>query len=384
MTTLTLPEPAGHLWLATRDVLTTLGTSGKPWSAHLGGGTIIAARVHHRESTDIDIVIRNTDSLAMLRMKDEHNLAKRLRGKPIRESDSQIKVELASGIIDVSTVAVRPRHGSERVRIAGRIQHVLSNTQILRGKLNRATDPAPVRDVYDVIRLGQDANFEREVAAAYNLLTTEGQDAVENTWKRLDKHYEQQAAKHLQLTEKPCTDMRRLGSLGAELLDGQRLSRVIIELENDRILIERTIRNGKAFEDRAHANKSGALQTQTGVTMTLAANGLDTRAVTRRIVECRAQRVNGVIFDSADPRPLDRFTGKNRSMKRHNQRIQTGARELLPPSAAIVSGGEIDHSKDTEPDRGSGPDPHGINSPGQDPTNKRGTPEDNNPGGYDI
>ena len=61
MKKLTLPEPARQLWLATRDILTTLESPSKPWIAHLGGGTVIAARLKHRQSTDIDIMIRNTE-----------------------------------------------------------------------------------------------------------------------------------------------------------------------------------------------------------------------------------------------------------------------------------------------------------------------------------
>ena len=162
MKKLTLPEPARQLWLATRDILTTLGSPSKPWIAHLGGGTVIAARLKHRQSTDIDVMIRNTDRLTMLTLNDDQNLARRLGGIPKRETESQIKVELPDGIIDINTVAVRPKTGAERVEIDNKPQHVLSTTQIVRGKLDRATDPAPVRDVYDVIRLAQDERFEAE------------------------------------------------------------------------------------------------------------------------------------------------------------------------------------------------------------------------------
>ena len=79
------------------------------------------------------------------------------------------------------------------MRISDRVQRVLSTTQILRGKFERATDPAPVRDVYDIIRLGQDEEFDDEVTAAYGLIPTETQDAIENMWARLDEEYEQQA-----------------------------------------------------------------------------------------------------------------------------------------------------------------------------------------------
>ena len=116
MKKLTLPEPARQLWLATRDILTTLGLPSKPWIAHLGGGTVIAARLKHRQSTDIDVMIRSTDRLTMLTLNDDQNLARRLGGIPKRETESQIKVELPDGIIDINTVTVRPKTGASESR----------------------------------------------------------------------------------------------------------------------------------------------------------------------------------------------------------------------------------------------------------------------------
>ena len=104
MKTLELPDPAAGLWLETRDVLNNLGFGRRPWVTHLGGGTIIAARIRHRESTDIDIVIQQPSRLTSLTLKDENNLAKRLGGEPIQERETQIKVRLAQGVIDLNTV----------------------------------------------------------------------------------------------------------------------------------------------------------------------------------------------------------------------------------------------------------------------------------------
>ena len=328
MKKLTLPEPARQLWLATRDILTTLESPSKPWIAHLGGGTVIAARLKHRQSTDIDIMIRNTDRLTMLTLNDDQNLARRLGGIPKRETESQIKIELPDGIIDINTVTVRPKTGAERVEIDNKPQHVLSTTQIVRGKLDRATDPAPVRDVYDIIRLAQDERFDAELAAAYGLVSTETQDAIETIWSRLDAPYEKQAAKHLRMTEDPCTDLRHLGSTGASVLNGYRLARVVIELDQNAVLTERSTRNGRTFHERSHPRTTKTLHERNGVEGVLAANGLDSRSVPQRITMCQAQGINGVIFDSADPQPLDRFTGKNHSMKRHEAPPTIGSVEL--------------------------------------------------------
>ena len=45
MTELTLPGPAADLWIETRDILTHLGPPENPWTVHLGGGTVLAARL---------------------------------------------------------------------------------------------------------------------------------------------------------------------------------------------------------------------------------------------------------------------------------------------------------------------------------------------------
>ena len=383
MKKLTLPEPARQLWLTTRDVLTTLGSPSKPWIAHLGGGTIIAARVKHRESTDIDVVIRNTDRLTMLTLNDEHNLARRLGGIPKRQTESQIKVKLPDGIIDLNTVPVRPTNGAEQVKIDDKPQHVLSTTQILRGKLERATDPAPVRDVYDVIRLGQDERFDAELAAAYGLVATERQEAIEKVWSRLDTAYEDQAAKYLRLTEHPCTDLRHLGSTGAAILNGYRLSRVVIELDQNAVLTERSTQNGKKFHEQSRPNTTKTLHDRNGIEGVLAANGLDSRSVSRRITMCQVQGMNGVIFDSADPRPLDRFTGKNQSMRRHEAPPKIGGVELRRPSPELFSNAGIDHLKDTTAIRSKKAPAGGTPIPTQSDAKKPGNPGDNEPGGYE-
>ena len=53
--TLTLPEPARSLWLEKPDIIRNLpGEAGKPpGRAQLCGGTVLAARLKHRLSTDL-------------------------------------------------------------------------------------------------------------------------------------------------------------------------------------------------------------------------------------------------------------------------------------------------------------------------------------------
>ena len=73
---------------------------------------------------------------------------------------------MRDGIIDLNTAPVLPREGHEDVEISGQRQTVLSTTQILRGKLERANNPAPVRDIYDVVRAADDPKLAGSLAAA--------------------------------------------------------------------------------------------------------------------------------------------------------------------------------------------------------------------------
>ena len=75
MRVLTLPRPAAELWAATRDTLTTLGHGPERWSVAMSGGTVLAARIGHRESTDIDLVVINKKALQEQGLLEESDLA---------------------------------------------------------------------------------------------------------------------------------------------------------------------------------------------------------------------------------------------------------------------------------------------------------------------
>jgi len=316
MAKLTLPEPAGDLWLQTRDILTRLGPAGNPWAVHLGGGTVLGARLHHRESTDIDIVVHEVPALGALARPGPENLTTRLGGTTIKETQGQIRVRMKTGVIDVNTAPVIPEDDHEEAEIEGRPQTVLSTVQILRGKFERATEPAPVRDVYDVIRSAADADAAGSLAAAYGVLVEDRQDAVETEGRMLDARDEQEAGDELRLTEEPQADPAMLGSAGALALSGHRLARLVVSLEGDEIEIERTTRNGKVFTNSTSRATVGRLMNRLGVKMHMAEHNATQGRVERRIEEHVRNRRNGVVFDTADSHPERRLDGRNPSMKR--------------------------------------------------------------------
>ena len=317
MPKLILPDPAARLWRAVRDVLTRLGPPEAPWEIHLGGGTVLAARLGHRASTDIDATVRNKSDLDERGLLAERDLATRLGGRPIETGRHQLKIEMADGVIDLNTAAVVPATGATTVEIEGRRQGVLSTTQILRGKLERASRPAPVRDVYDMIRASQDPTTRENLIVAYALLTTDERNRIESTWVELDAHYETEAAESLSLTEAPCTDLSMLGSTGARTLNDHRLARVVIETEPDMVVIERRTRNGRAIENTVATADVAEKLRSLGTADHIQEHGGTINGIAAAIETAIKDGLAGVVFDTADDRPADRLDGRDTSRRRH-------------------------------------------------------------------
>ncbi len=320
----------------------------------------MAARLRHRESTDIDVIVRSVRSLGALTRPGPKNLAAQLGGTAIHENPAQIKVQMEHGIIDLNTAPVIPQEGHEVVEISSRRQAVLSTTQILRGKLERANDPAPVRDVYDVIRTADDPKLAGSLTAAYGLLIEDEQDAIETGWLLLDATYEEDATEELKLTEEPRADLAILGSTAALVLNNHRLGRLVITLEGSSLQIERTTRNGKVFTDTTTQEDAGAAMNRLGVNIHISDHNGSQAEITDRIEEHVENRRSGVVFDTADSDPEQRLDGRNPSMKRANAPTATGSvpgsnlPTFLPPDPALFSKAGVDHSEDTNVVRNDG------------------------------
>ena len=150
-----LPEPAGTIWTHARAQLErSIQTRIPDFSGwKLSGGTLLAAQWHHRESTDIDLKIAPKTGLARLDPRYDPGFDEEMRAlgarRPIHRQD-QIIVPIGKGKIDLFEVASVPRTGDYRARIGGHDEQVLSNAQILAGKLIGRGFESPTRDLYDV------------------------------------------------------------------------------------------------------------------------------------------------------------------------------------------------------------------------------------------
>ena len=185
---LKLPGAAGQLWKAKRQIIHTLpvGPEGVKVEPYLGGGTILAARWKHRTSMDIDIFMPGRENLADLQLNNEQNIVARLQGTAEELKSSHIKIDFGESMLDLSTVRVRPEDGHKTAIVDGEKEVVLSNSQILRGKLERTTRLF-VRDVFDVLVAEQ--KDRSALAAAVNMLPLDRIGMIQWTYNNANEHF---------------------------------------------------------------------------------------------------------------------------------------------------------------------------------------------------
>ena len=168
---LVLPEPAATLFRRTREALETYIGQHTPngEGIRLAGGTVLAARWRHRRSDDIDITYDPETETAHF----DTTLRPALEaagGRPLAWSEWS-RIEFGDNHIDLLNAEPQPAIGQGRAMIDAKPVTVLTNTQIINGKLhNRSLDP-PVRDVYDVAVCGIEDRKSLEIQA--NLIIPE-------------------------------------------------------------------------------------------------------------------------------------------------------------------------------------------------------------------
>ncbi len=240
---LTLRTSAGPLWrLVRRPVAECLAElPGAPHECRLGGGTTLAARFHHRDSFDIDLTVAPEANLGYLRPRLEEAITK-LGGRP-RYRDDHWKIDFGTGLLDVSKLQPRPAGAQQTAIVDGEPFVVLSNAQILHGKMERAAK-APVRDVFDVIKADQldpDA-----LAIAVNARTRVAAELVCMSWEKANRRFGREADEQLLgVPESMQDDPERLGLSAAAAAQGAIYQRVALHTDSDRTIIETETRNGR-------------------------------------------------------------------------------------------------------------------------------------------
>lgn len=302
-TTLTLPHPAAELWLKGRDIIAAEMPARKGWERYIGGGTILAARWRHRRSTDVDINVPTNRSLR----RTGRAISKELNGDLEVDTRDRVVIATDSGKVDINRAPLEPRSGAKQAQIAGRMEHVLSTTQILRGKLRRATRPGPVRDAYDIIRATEDPDSAADLAAAYNLLNDDNKDAVETSWMGANEKLRAEAEMELELTEESRVDWDRIGTTTAQVLKDHRVNRVVLTLKNGRITARRFTQNGSIFLNSWDPRDVAELCLQTGMENVFEDNYLYIDQIAAAITAYQARDYSGVVVDTAETDTIRRI-----------------------------------------------------------------------------
>ena len=130
----------------------------------LSGGTILAAQWHHRKSTDVDLKVVAKTGLAILDPRYDPSFDQEMKelgaGQPIHRQD-QIIIPVGELKMNIFEGTPTPGVGEERIEVNGEPEIVLSNAQILTGKLaGRGLGILPAQAPPSATKAGYDKDRE--------------------------------------------------------------------------------------------------------------------------------------------------------------------------------------------------------------------------------
>ena len=234
MERLKLVEPAASLWrLAGPTIEKALeALQDGPHEWRFGGGTILATRWGHRLSFDIDLTV--TGNADLRELAPEYNTGferaiRQLGGEP-KFAPGRYRIDFETGSVEICRLDPTPATGEKRFTIEDREETVLSTTQILCGKLERAPR-SPVRDVFDFVAARR--ADPQALAAAANSLYEGHARAVAAHWERNNRRFEDEATKDLNgVAARFQCDFRTLGTQAGDALLGALYKRLVIYTEH--------------------------------------------------------------------------------------------------------------------------------------------------------
>ncbi len=254
---LTLPDPARKLWLGTRDLirsaLQTLPNG--PHGYRIGGGTVLAARWKHRRSFDIDLTVGENTPLYRLQRLYGGDFEPTLEDAGGRarfdERLNKYKMEFPAGDIDLWARDPILKAGHEKGVIDAREETVLSNAQILRGKLERAEENL-VRDVYDVITAAD--HDPDALAVAVNAIPRDAANIVAACWYRASPALATAEDQLAGVRKNALGDTRTLGARAATVIQEALYDELSIRTGNRRVISNATTGKGRTrtFEVELH------------------------------------------------------------------------------------------------------------------------------------
>lgn len=260
----------------------------------LGGGNVLSALWHHRETRDIDAYIRLGTTESGNRILDraaaacgayrvEHPTFKRIEFE--RNQDNHV---------DVTFGTPTPLIGEETVILDSEPTAILSTAQILSGKLQGRGMTAPVRDLFD-IAVCRKAD-PRALEIAVNAVPDEKLNAILTIYRNLKTEYKREIPKLTQTPEalKPIRDNPTEYAQNAIL--NSRYKTVEIRISKRKMEIETETHGGRrttTYED-AHELLEG--MEREGVNGFLTAQDRDPTSVLNATVDALWASTDGVVL----------------------------------------------------------------------------------------
>ena len=199
--TLELPEPGRALWNTVHQLLRR-GFRDRPDrpGVVLTGGTLLAARLHHRASTDIDVKLPQFDTLSTLAPQTDtgrtlDRAIASLGGQRTVTTPSHIAFDFPDGRLDLVPGVLWPYPDPTIAWIDRQQTWIATNTQILSGKLFGRGERAPVRDLVDLAVVGwlDRASAEKAINTLNSSRLLDAADA----WHAHADRYRTDAQQHL-------------------------------------------------------------------------------------------------------------------------------------------------------------------------------------------
>ena len=154
-----------------------------------------------------------------------------------------MKFDFGTGLLDVSKLQPQPAGAQQTAIVEGEPFVVLSNAQILHGKMERAAK-APVRDVFDVIKADQLA--PDALAIAVNARTRITAELACMSWEKANSRFGREAAEQLLGVPEPMQiDPGTMGLRAAAAVQGAIYKRVKLHTDGDLTIIETETNSGR-------------------------------------------------------------------------------------------------------------------------------------------
>ncbi len=256
MDRLSLPEPARALWRriagAMDRALEHLDAGAERW--RMGGGTVLAARWRHRESTDIDLTVPGHVDISVLR--NDHRTGfpsamKELGAQYMALGLQHHTIEFEqSRRLDITAIDSRPAAGHIPAACGSTTVFAMSSTQILRGKLERSLlHEPPARDLFDFAVAARSA--PAALCHALNMLPVSSIRLVVDKCEQ-SRHRMRYAAENDLTNVRPdCANLLHdLADRARRSLLDARYVRTEVERTDDHILIVTTTAGGRRHEIR--------------------------------------------------------------------------------------------------------------------------------------